>query len=50
MNDFDFVFVGTGDYVSKPNADMLNFLKGLDLNSSRKFALFMTLVRQRKKR
>ena len=42
LNDFDLVFVGTGNYVAKPNADMLNYLKEMNLKSSRQFALFMT--------
>ena len=42
MNDFDLVIVGTGNYVAKPDADMLNYLKELRLKNSRQFALFMT--------
>jgi flavodoxin len=42
LNDFDLVFLGTGNYVGKPNAEMLNYLKGMNLSSSRQFALFMT--------
>ena len=42
LNGFDLVLVGTGNYASKPNADMLKYLKGMHLNSSKRFALFMT--------
>ena len=42
LNDYDLVFAGTGIYVSKPNVDLLNYLKEADLKGSKKFALFMT--------
>jgi flavodoxin len=42
LNDFDLVFIGTGNYVAKPNADLLNFLNKMKLDSSKQFALFMT--------
>jgi flavodoxin len=42
LNDFDLVFIGTGNYVAKPNADMLNFLKEINPESSKQFALFLT--------
>jgi hypothetical protein len=36
------VFVGTGVYVSKPNSDLMNFLKKTNLSGTRKFAVFIT--------
>ena len=42
LNPYDLVFVGTGNYLAKPNADMLNFLKETNLEGSRQFALFVT--------
>ena len=42
LNGFDLVFVGTGNYVAKPDADMLNYLKDMHLKNSRQFALFIT--------
>ncbi len=42
LNEFDVVFVGTGNYGAKPSADMLNFLQGIDLESTKQFALFIT--------
>ena len=42
LNDYDMVFVGTGNYAGRPNADMLNYLKGIELKNSRQFALFLT--------
>ena len=44
LGDFDLVFLGTGNYDKKPNADMLNYLKEMNLNNSRIFALFMTWI------
>ncbi len=42
LNEFDVVFVGTGNYGGKPSVDMLNFLQGIDLESTKQFALFIT--------
>jgi flavodoxin len=42
LSDFDLVFVGTGNYWGNPNADMLNYLKGMSLTGSRRFAMFLT--------
>ncbi len=42
LNDFELVFVGTGVYAAKPNADMLNYLNEINLTNSRQFAVFMT--------
>jgi flavodoxin len=42
LNDFDLVFVGTGNYWGNPNADLLKYLKEMNLNGSRRFALFLT--------
>ena len=42
LNSFDLVFVGTGNYAAKPNADIVNYLKETSLKNSRQFALFMT--------
>ncbi|MFX1538336.1 MAG: flavodoxin family protein [Promethearchaeota archaeon] len=42
LGDFDLVFLGTGNYGAKPNAEILNYLKEMNLNNSRIFALFMT--------
>ena len=43
-NDFDLVFLGTGNYGAKPNAEMLGYLKEVNLSNKRIFALFMTWV------
>jgi len=42
VNDFDLVFVGTGNYVAKPSAKMLDYLKEMKPKDSKQFALFMT--------
>ena len=42
LDDFNLVFLGTGIYGAKPNAEMLNYLKEMNLNNNRIFALFMT--------
>ena len=42
LDDFNLVFLGTGNYGAKPNAEMLNYLKEMNLNNNRIFALFMT--------
>lgn len=43
LNDFDLVFIGTGNYAAKPNHELLNFLNEMNLgNSGKDFALFMT--------
>ena len=42
LDDFDLVFLGTGNYGAKPNAAMLNYLKETNLKNSKIFALFMT--------
>jgi flavodoxin len=44
LDDFDLVFIGTGNYSAKPSAEMLNYLKEMNLNDSRHFALFMTWI------
>lgn len=42
LNNFDMVFVGIGNYWGNPNADLLNYLKEMNLKNSRQFALFLT--------
>jgi len=42
LNDFDLVFLGTGNYGAKPNAEMLNYLKEMNPKNNVDFALFMT--------
>jgi flavodoxin len=42
LNDFDFVFVGTGNIWGNPHAPLLSYLKEMNLTGSRRFALFMT--------
>jgi len=42
LNDFDFVFVGTGNIWGNPHAPLLSYLKEINLTGSRQFALFMT--------
>ena len=42
LGDFDLVFLGTGNYGAKPNADLLNYLNEMNLNNNLNFALFMT--------
>jgi flavodoxin len=42
LDDFNLVFLGTGNYGGKPNDEMLNYLKEMNLNNCRIFALFMT--------
>lgn len=42
LNDYGLVFVGTGVYASKPNSEMVNYLNGMNLKDSRRFALFLT--------
>jgi flavodoxin len=42
LNDFDLVFLGAGNYDAKPNAEILNYLKEMNLNNKLNFALFMT--------
>ena len=44
LNDFDFVFVGTGNIWGNPNVPLLGYLKEMNLTGSRRFALFMTRV------
>jgi flavodoxin len=44
LNDFNLVFVGTGNYSARPSDAMLNYLKEMNLNDSRHFALFMTWI------
>jgi flavodoxin len=42
LKDFDLVFLGTGNYVAKPNGAMLDFLKGTTFGEGKTFALFTT--------
>jgi flavodoxin len=42
FDDYDMVFVGTGIYKGKPHKDLINYLSGISLRNSKKFALFMT--------
>ena len=42
LDYFDNVFLGTGIYGGKPNAEMLNYLKEINLNNNLIFPLFMT--------
>ncbi len=42
LNDFNLVLVGTGNIWGNPHAPLLNYLKEMNLNGSRRFALFMT--------
>jgi len=44
LDDFDLVFIGTGNYSARPSAAMLDYLKEMNLNDSRYFALFMTWI------
>jgi flavodoxin len=44
LDNFDLVFLGTGNYGAKPNAELLDYLKEMNLNGNRIFALFMTWV------
>jgi len=44
LDDFDLVFLGTGNYAAKPNADLLKHLNEMNLKTKRFFALFMTWV------
>jgi flavodoxin len=44
LNDFDLVFIGTGNYSARPSEVMLDYLKEMNLNDSRHFALFMTWI------
>jgi hypothetical protein len=42
LSDSDLVFVGTGNYWGNPNASLLKYLKDMNLNGSRRFAMFLT--------
>ena len=42
LRDFDLVFLGTGNYGAKPNADMLNYLNEMNPKNNVNFALFIT--------
>jgi flavodoxin len=42
LDNFDLVFLGTGNYSAKPNVELLNYLTEMNLNNSRKFVLFIT--------
>lgn len=42
LNDFDLIFVGTGNIWGNPHAPLLSYLKEMNLTGSRRFALFMT--------
>jgi flavodoxin len=42
LNEFDLVFVGTGNLWGSPYPDLLNYLKGMNLTGSRRFAMFLT--------
>ncbi len=42
IRDFDLVFLGTGIYGAKPDADLLNYLNEMNLKNNVIFALFIT--------
>ena len=42
LDNFDIVFLGTGIYSAKPNAELLNYLKEMNPKNNVDFALFMT--------
>ena len=42
LDNFDPVFLGTGVYGGNPTAELLNYLKDMQLENSLHFALFMT--------
>jgi flavodoxin len=42
LEEYDLVLVGTGLYAGTPNEDLMKYLKSLNLNGTRIFALFIT--------
>jgi flavodoxin len=42
LRDFDFVFLGTGIYGAKPDADLLNYINEMNPKNNVNFALFIT--------
>ncbi len=42
LDNFDLVFLGTGNYDANPNAELLNYLKEMNPKNNVDFALFMT--------
>ena len=42
LDNYDLVLVGTGIYGGRPNSNMLNYLKKIDLKKPLQFALFIT--------
>lgn len=42
LDSYDLVFVGTGIHYGGPNEDIVAYLKGVSLNRSGQFALFIT--------
>jgi flavodoxin len=44
LRDFDLVFLGTGIYGAKPNAELLNYLNEMNPKNNINFALFITWV------
>jgi flavodoxin len=44
LDNFDLVFLGTGNYGAKPHAELLNYLTDMNLHNNLNFALFMTWV------
>jgi len=42
LNNFDLIFVGTGVHYASPNEDLMAYLKSINPNTSKMFALFIT--------
>jgi flavodoxin len=42
LSDYDLVFLGTGIYGAKPNAELLNYLNEMNTKNNVHFALFIT--------
>ena len=44
LDNFDLVFLGTGNYDAKPNAELLNYLKEMKSKEQRGFCSFYDMV------
>jgi flavodoxin len=42
LDNYDLIFVGTGIHYGNPYKDLVNYLKTIDLNKPKVFALFVT--------
>ncbi len=42
INDYDFIFLGTGVYAGMPHAKIGKFLNSLEKDTAKKYALFIT--------